>query len=255
MTQLIAALGDERSSLVLVSDRMIGTSDNSLFFEHEPKIEMITSCIAVLTSGTMHEPEIVADIKAKATDKASVYQIAEMLSEKYREVRRKRIENGILEKYGIRNFEEYHNKQQMLHDETNKLILGELSEFELDLDILVSGVDQIPHIYLISDTGISQSYDEVGYCCSGSGENHADPVFAFYSYSPSLSIELVMQIAYIAKRRAEMAGGVGKKTDVWVIGNEDCRKVSENTINDLQNIYERQLLLSSLSEDFKHTVE
>jgi hypothetical protein len=251
MTQLIAAACDNRNGLILVSDRMIGTADYSLYFEHEPKIDMINPVVAVLTAGTMHEPEIIEDAKLEIAGQQSVRQITDLISKHYREVRRTRIENGILEKYGIRTFDEFHNKQQILHDEVIKEIQEKLSSFEMDLDILISGVDQRPHIYLISDPGLPQSYDEVGYCCTGSGENHADPVFAFYSYSPSLSAEYIIQIAYIAKRKAEMAGGVGKKTDLWILNNEGCSKVSETTVANLDNIYERQVLLSSLSEDLK----
>ena len=63
MTQIIAALCNNRDEIVLVSDRMVSASDDSLQFEYEPKIQMITEYAACLISGTMHEPEVIEDAR------------------------------------------------------------------------------------------------------------------------------------------------------------------------------------------------
>ena len=122
-----------------------------------------------------------------------------------------------------------------MHDDTNELILGRLDDFEFELDIILAGIDRNlqPHIYLISEPGDAMSFDEVGFCCKGSGETHTDPVFAFYGYSPSLPTEQVLYIAYEAKKRAEMAGSVGKQTDAWVVNEKGCYKVKQETLEAL----------------------
>lgn len=62
MTQLIGALCENRTKVILVSDRMVSTADDSLAFEHEPKFVIISSNAIVLTAGTIHEPELIEDV-------------------------------------------------------------------------------------------------------------------------------------------------------------------------------------------------
>lgn len=137
------------------------------------------------------------------------------------------------------SFDEYHNKQRLLAEDTVECIEGELQseDNQLDLTILFAGLDTASgkgQIYVIGDPGIGYSHTEVGFCCVGSGERHADPVFAFYGYSPSMKVGDVLYISYVAKRRAEMAGGVGQKTDAWVINEKGCYKVKQSTLDTLE---------------------
>ncbi len=62
MTQLIGAICEKGSKIVTVSDRMVGTGDMTLTFEHEqPKAQVILKTAVVLTAGTMHEPDLIID--------------------------------------------------------------------------------------------------------------------------------------------------------------------------------------------------
>lgn len=236
VTQIIAALCKDKKKLVLVSDRMVSSSDDTLHFEYdEAKLQAITEYAVCLESGTMHEPEIITDARIEIAGRQNIRQIADILAKHYRNSRIRRLEMEILSRYGLTSFEDFYNKQQLMHDNTHKSIMEDLDDYEFNLDIMLTGIDRnlCPHIYLICEPGTPMSFDEVGFCCKGSGETHADPVFAFYGYNPSMSVEEVLYISYVAKKRAQMAGGVGNKTDAWIMDTSGCHKVKQETLDKL----------------------
>ena len=249
MTQLIAALCNNGNELVVISDRMVSSEDDSLTFEHETKIDRLSDCVCAMSAGTIHEPEIVNDTCKEISDRNTIQQVAEILAQNYRKARRKHIEIVILSKYGLSSFDDFYDKQKLMQESTSKHIIDQLSDYDdFDLDLLVAGIDMDSggHIYRIIDPGIPRSYDTLGFCCVGSGEDHADTVFAIYHYRKSLSKEKVLQIAHMAKKRAEMAGGVGISTDAWIIGNLGIARVMEETIDELDDYYHKQILTSTL---------
>ncbi len=126
MTQLVAALCEDRTKVILVSDRMVATADDSLAFEHGPKFEWLSSNALVLSAGTVHEPELIEDARA-----------------------------------------------------------------------------------------------EVG-------------------FKPSLSVSETLRIAYAAKERAEMAGGVGREIDAWMIDKEGCYEILHDTLQEIENLRQQE---------------
>ena len=250
MTQIIAALCENKSELVLVSDRMVTTADDTLHYDYEPKLEAITDYAMCLLSGTMHEPEIIDDARVEVAGRQNIRQVADILAKHYRNQRIRRLEMEILSRYGITSFDDYYNKQQLMHDNTHRPIMDELEDYEFGLTIILAGIDRNlhPHIYLIDEPGTPMCFDSVGYCCSGSGESHADSVFAFYEYNPSMPPEQALYVAYVAKKRAEMASGVGETTDAWVMDVTGCRKVKQSTL-DILDKHHRVVNLADLLGD------
>lgn len=52
------------------------------------------------------------------------------------------------------------------------------------------------------------------------GDRHATSVFAWYKYSQEFSVNDALYVAFQAKKKSEMAGGVGKTTDIILIDEE-----------------------------------
>jgi hypothetical protein len=174
------------------------------------------------------------------TKSKSIVEIAKKLAEKYQELRETRIRNEILREIGFKSVDDFYSRQKMLHE---SLILGtndRIQSYDLGVHILIVGVDERAHLYYILNPGTWVSYDSIGFLCIGSGDRHAEPVFALYNFTPSLSEREVLYIAFEAKKRAEMAGGVGKTTDVWIVGKEAVYEVSQETIAELERIYQQR---------------
>lgn len=248
MTQLIGALCENRSKLILISDRMVTTGNGTLAFEHEAKFQFVAPNAIVLTAGTVHEPEIIVDTKAQIKGMCSVLEIADILSRNYRKIRRKRVENEVLEEMGILSFDEFHRKQNLLNENTVLQLSKKITDYDLGVHLLLGGVDDKAHLYRIGEPGTYRSFDEVGFCCIGSGDRHADPVFAFYGFSLSSPLGETLQIGFEAKKRAEMAGGVGEKTDIWIMEKGGIYAVTSETIKELEDSHTQQKGLSQFFE-------
>ena len=251
MTQLVGALCKNGSKAILLSDRMVTTGNGSLAFEHEAKFQFIAPNAIVLTAGTVHEPEIIADAKSEIKGRCSVLEIADILSKNYRRVRRKRIENEVLEEMGLSTFEEFHRKQNLLNENTVLDLSRKIREYDLGVHLLLGGVDNKSHLYRVGEPGTYRSFDEVGFCCIGSGDRHADPVFAFFGFSLSMALGETLQVAFEAKKKAEMAGGVGEKTDIWIIDKGGVNEVDAGTIKELEDFHAQQKGLSEFFTSIK----
>ena len=241
VTQLIAAICEGGRKVIALSDRMVSTSDFTLVFEHDvPKGKIISSNALVLTAGTVHEPEIIENVrdKLKGIHNPKIRKIAEELSNEYSEVRLRRIESEILNKHGFQSLKEFRSEQRMLEQDTVMRIQSEIEHYDLGVHILVVGVDSEAHIYYVYNPGTCRSWDSLGFCCIGQGDRHAEPTFAFYNYTPSLSEKEVLYITFEAKKRSEMAGGIGRTTDIWIIDEKGIWEVEEETVKRLEEIFE-----------------
>ena len=242
MTQLVAAVCQcqGKPTVIGITDRMLSTSDMTLTFERdEPKIEIITDRAAVLTAGTIDEPDLIRDIRTKARGKEETKEIAELLKEAYQELRIKHIEDELLNpSAGLRTFKEYHEKQKTLHDAVILDLNERIRKYDVGLTLLLIGIDgQGGHIIHVGHPGTWRSFDNLGFLCLGMGDRHADNVFAWYKYTPAIPLSDAVYIAFEAKKKAEAAGGVGQATDMWLIDNDGIRIAEQETIAELEGVY------------------
>ena len=239
MTQLVAAICDQGRKIIALSDRMVTTGDMTLGFEHEErKMYILTEKAIILLAGTIHEPDLITDIKNSINPKHSVRDIANVAKTKYQSLRDTLIIDEILRRYGLKSFDDFHNKQKILHDGIVLEINDQVKKYFLPLDLLLVGLDgQGSHIIHISNPGIWKSYDPLAYCCLGMGDRHAENVFAWYRYSQNLNLNEALYISFEAKKKSEMASGVGNITDALIIDQDGTKEVKEETMNELQEAY------------------
>ena len=171
--------------------------------------------------------------------KTRIIDIAEILKVKFQDLRDKHIVDEVIRpQTGLRSFPEWRSEQRILSDLLVANINDQIANYRLGLDMLLVGIDDEAHLIRISDPGAYRSYDSLSYCCIGMGDRHADNVFAWYRYMRELSRNEALYIAFEAKKKAELAGGVGQSTDVLIINVDGIRKVEESTVQDLEEIYE-----------------
>lgn len=239
MTQLIGVVCDNGQRVLTLSDRMVSTGDMRLAYEHpRMKAEPISSHAVALTAGTIHEPDLLRETKAKAKGKDSIVQIAEIIKEHFQQIRIKKIVDEVLiPMAGICSFDEWHAKQRGLHDGLLFEVNSAIAKYEIGLSIILAGYDVEGHLILISDPGICSSFDTLSHCCIGMGERHASSVFAWFRYSRSFCYRDALYTAFLAKKRAEMAGGVGPTTDIIAIDSEGVKEVAADTVRELEEVY------------------
>ena len=240
MTQLIGVLCENKKKVIMLSDRMVSTANGSLTFEHESKSSLISPYAMILTAGTIHENELIDDTKEEVKETTPIKKIAEILAKNYRNIRKKRIEQEILEEVGLSSFQEFHEKHKLLHSVFVAELNEKIKDYSLHVHFLLGGVDKQSHLYRIGGPGMFVGFDTLGFCCIGSGDRHSEPVFAFYKFSPNLPEENALRIAFEAKKKAEMAGGVGRETDAWIIDKDGICKIDNETIKSLEELHEKQ---------------
>ncbi|MBI3538269.1 MAG: hypothetical protein HY070_12025 [Chloroflexi bacterium] len=239
MTQLIAAICENGSKVITVSDRMVSTGDMTLAFEH-PRMKAIpiSSRAIVLTAGTVHEPDLLEQAKEESKGKEKILDIAEVLKKVYQEIREKHVVDEVLRPLaGFKSFSEWHARQTQLHDSLVMQLNDGIAHYGLNLTLILAGVDDRGHIIRIEDPGAYRSYDNLTYCCCGMGDRHADNVFAWYRYSDTFPLVEALFIAFEAKKRSEMAGGVGRSTDIVIIDKKGLNQVTADTIDAMEEIH------------------
>jgi 20S proteasome alpha/beta subunit len=88
-------------------------------------------------------------------------------------------------------------------------------------DLIVAGVDDSgPHIWKVDGRGKPWCHDPAAFAAIGIGQRHAESQFQFGYHKPWSSFTDTLFLTYKAKRRAEVAPGVGRIfTDMCVVTN------------------------------------
>ena len=247
MTICLALVCEDGKSLVAVADRMVSDASLSLEFEQRTrKIERIGDRFAALTAGdALRHTNLIRDASEEISNlnQPGVREVAAAVEKCFIQQRQALAEKIVLQRIGL-DFAAFLDQQQNLLD---SLVLGLSSEYgsvELEVDLLVVGVDPSgAHLYEISDPGTAECFDSIGYAVIGSGQPHAEGFLTEADYSPEVSLNRGIWLAYVAKRRSERAPGVGSRfTDVLVIGPDDrTRFLNRANMEQLDTIYSEYL--------------
>ena len=110
-----------------------------------------------------------------------------------------------------------------------------------DVSILITGLDpQGAHIFVVDD-GSPHCLDKVGFAAVGIGARHAESQFMLAGHSGLSQIPETLLLVFTAKRRAEVAPGVGRATDMILIGPGlgVTVPIDDGIVTDLGKMYER----------------
>lgn len=171
-------------------------------------------------------------------DYIRVRDILDIVKEAYLRLRRRIIEEQFLQKCDLK-WEDYVNSIKGLTGPSPLAkIIAEIEEFKLELQAIITGVDEEgPHIYVIDDPGMLNSFNDIGYAAIGSGAYHALRSFIENNYSIDMPLWKALYIVFEAKKYAESAPGVGTRTDVVIVGKEGVRFLKEEHICRLEELY------------------
>lgn len=146
----------------------------------------------------------------------------------YTRARNRRIHDKVFAPFGLTH-ESFIERQSTLSDLFIGEVLKQVQETQVFLasETIIAGIDNStgvvqPHIYCIrryGDCGGNVTCcDALGYAMAGSGAAHADAVFMQGGFTRHFSNWKTLFLCYEAKRRSEVAIGVGPQTDIHVMG-------------------------------------
>ncbi len=236
MTVCIGALCENRRAVVLVSDRM-WTERGILYYEFEPdesKIERIHPHAAVATSGGVVLPDRIIKlarsyISEKFDSIESIEDIANVLAFYYGEERKRRIEEEYFRPRGL-TIKEFYEKSKIstLPPGLAQFLDQRVADYQFELVMLLGGVDSSGgHLFLISDPGTYDSVDKVGFAAIGTGGRHAELTLIQNDFRPTVNLSEAVFLTYLAKKSAEHAPGVGQKTDMVIITQNDFFEIKD----------------------------
>jgi hypothetical protein len=232
MTVCIAAIYNN-NSILGASDRMVTGGYGDITFEPpSPKIIPITNSIAVMTAGDQSIQmrvfqdvnKIVGEkIRTNPTQWINVSDVAEFYSKCFYALRNKLTEDRILSRYSL-TLDSFISKQKEMDSDFINMITNRISRFEIDdmrderIETIITGIDDSgPHIFVVANGEIS-SHDRLGFASIGIGSGHANLHFMLSAYSPRTLETKALLTIHQAKKKSEVSPGVGKDTDMCVIG-------------------------------------
>jgi 20S proteasome alpha/beta subunit len=261
MTVCVAAICDGVSVLG-ASDRML-TSGDVEFEPPQEKIYTITNSIAALIAGDSSlqlqlvqqmQSEVAKRIEEKPDEWLRVRDIALAYHAAYKQEQKRRAHSALLTPLGL-DENSFIAKQQQMSDSLVKQLASEIISFDMPaIETIVTGLDGTgPHIYVVTNRGITCN-DAAGFAAIGVGYWHANSQFMFAEHAPSKPMAQTLLLAYAAKRRAEVAPGVGEATDMFMIGPAvgSYFKIGDHVLGKLKEIYTETRSRANMSQQLSN---
>ena len=248
MTVCIAARSG--ANVIGASDRMLTSGD----IQFEPslisKFTQLTTSLGVLQAGdaAFHSEimwGVIAEVQERITAHPQDWWLASEISDLYVKhqtaIKRKRAEAAILAPLGL-TIEDFLTNQNQFNDDIADQITRDIINYEVpDVAVLVVGIDpKGPHIYVV-DNGEISCNDVIGFAAIGIGARHAESQFMLGKHSWQSPLADTALLTYAAKKRSEIAPGVGEATDMFTAGPGlgSLEVVGRDVIDRLDRAYRR----------------
>lgn len=220
MTVCIAASCNNGEGFILVSDQML-TLHYPMAYEYEneefEKISLISEKLPIycLSAGNaIFANEIIDEAKSQIRSKEikSVGLAAQEIRDAYMKYRLSRLVRNELETRGL-DLNTYYKSQRILSADMVQAIDRKFRTINLGVEFIVVGKsDQSCNIYTVIHPGDVYCNDCIGYASIGIGAPHVIYHMIENNYRKSMNKELVEQLVTGAKKRSEVAPGVGRAT-------------------------------------------
>jgi hypothetical protein len=236
--------------IIGASDRMVTAGDIE-FEPQKPKLYQFSSSIVAQIAGESSVQieiiqqvarDVTARVKESPQDWWNVRDVVDLYSRYYQDLRLKHAEHDILSPLNL-NRDTWLTKQREMDSVLVTNIAKELMNYDLPpTAVIFSGVDNSgAHIYVARDGKVS-CQDSVGFAAIGAGEWHASSQLMFGGHTPNKPPNETLLLVFTAKKRAEVAPGVGQGTDMFIFGPQlgSYAPLPDIVIKDLEKIYKKQ---------------
>jgi hypothetical protein len=230
VTVCIAAMarkGMLERTIFTVSDRML--TSFAQYQSPEPKLRSLTSSIWVMWSGdasfqagiiSQLDADVKARVEAHPDDWLEVEFVAYLYQKYYNKARKHLAEQSVLTPL-FEDTAEFIAAQQAILPGLADRLADNLHAYRAPaMETIIVGEDRRgQHIFVcenVNSEGDVHCYDTMGFAAIGSGGFHASSQFMLAGHGPSKPLSDTLFLAYLAKKRAQAAPGVGDETDIFV---------------------------------------
>ncbi len=222
MTICIAALYENGKGCILASDQMT-TAHFPIGYEFEneevKKIIKVreTTVAYLLTAGDVLFANEVLEAVRKDVDAKGITAtpvIAELFRQHYQNVRKQHIIRHELEPRGL-TIDSYYQGHQRLNQTIVMMIDNALTKSNPRTELVIAGFGESScNVFSIINPGDLFCHDAIGFVAVGSGGPHAVYSLIESGYKKSMDAKTVYDLVEKAKRRSEVAPGVGRGTEI-----------------------------------------
>jgi 20S proteasome alpha/beta subunit len=233
MTVCIAAINQKHKLIAFATDRMVTANFPPMEFEHSlPKLTQINEyCVALSAGDALIGKEIFDNVIRQTAGETnpSIIQIVERAKEIYQRKRLQILEATQLRTRGINHQIFIENGAKILPPSIYTQIDYAFATFSLPVESIIAGVDESgPYIYGIRNPGVVSCYNSIGFHAIGTGSMHA-LVSLIETYNPTTNEAETMYSVFRAKKVAEVAPGVGQRTDFGIgVFSQKIKYLEEN---------------------------
>lgn len=249
MTICIAAigkgkeLGDFDEAIVFATDHMI-TLEKIGQFEHttEKYRRINKNTIAMLSGEALLFDEILDGI----SERDDLRILKEKIHKNMIKIREERIDKLILNKFKV----DFNYIKEILkepkHNDTIINILNNIGQFTLKTSVILAGFnEEQAQVYEINEIAVTNVRD-LNFDAIGTGAIHAINTLLFQRHSKQDPLKKTLYDVYKAKRNSEVATGVGKETDLFILTSKGTLyKIKNEHLKILDSIYKKELKFGS----------
>jgi len=233
MTVCVAAIFND-GGIIGITDKMLSTDD--MTFEPKgtsKKIFCLSKGINAMNAGHVGiQAEIMEALQSSfkvELDAAASYTVkgwVDLYVECYNRLKRDRVKDSVFAPYKL-DENSFLVRQREFSDIFTRELMDQVARFHLpETATIIAGVDAStghlePHIYCIKRgyyENAIECCDAVGYAAIGTGARHVEAQFMQAKFTRHFSLPKALFLAYLAKKRSEIAPGVGKESDLFLIG-------------------------------------
>lgn len=228
MTVCLAALYENGKGAVLVSDQMVTAHFPIGYeFEQEESTKIIrvsdSSEIYALVAGDVLKGwEIInaARIQAQAQGTTTAAEVAELVRVCYQQARLTTVVRMELEPRGM-DLNTYYNNHQRLLPQVVQVVDQAMCQTDFGVQIIIVGPsDGQFTVHTVVNPGVVNDNSPIGHSAIGSGAPHAIYSLIEAPYKLSLNRDSVLEMMKAAKKRSQVAPGVGMATRIIAIPEE-----------------------------------
>jgi hypothetical protein len=119
-------------------------------------------------------------------------------------------------------------------------LANELINYKIGVEAMILGCDELDAgavMYRVDSSGRVRNHSDIGFLSIGEGGVHSSAHFMFESYSHTNTYFRALYQTFKAKKRAEVAPGVGELTDMFLITNNGAAPIARELIDALEKIH------------------
>jgi hypothetical protein len=229
VTVCVAAICENGRTIIGASDRMLTAGEITEFQSPERKVHVLTTSIVAMWSGDSDfvrgifnplKAEIDARVAAAPGEWLDVRETANLFQEQFNHARSALIEQEVLAPFGL-TMASFRKSQRSMDPAFVQDLLEQVRSCPIPgISVMIVGIDRTgAHIYEfenIYSRGRVHCHDAIGFHAIGIGGWHARSQLMMAKYGPSRPLAETLFHVYAAKKRAEIAPGVGTLTDMFL---------------------------------------